>query len=153
MIRFIAFLTLNFAALGLGSLMIGNPATNDWYNHLNKAPWTPPGWVFGVAWFSIMLFYAAFMNSITEGITFSFTNPIYHLFLLQWLLNVFWNPVFFRLHWVGLGLLVIVFLTLVVGYFTWYGFKTYGFKGLLMLPYLVWLLIATSLNAFILVKN
>jgi tryptophan-rich sensory protein len=27
------------------------------YLNLNKAPWTPAGWVFGAAWTSVMLFF------------------------------------------------------------------------------------------------
>jgi benzodiazapine receptor len=75
------------------------------------------------------------------------------MFLLQWLLNVAWNPLFFRLHWVGMSLIVIILLTAVVGYFAWYGFRNFSFKGFLMLPYLFWLLIAISLNFFVLANN
>jgi benzodiazapine receptor len=151
--RFIVFLLLNFAALGIGGFLLGNPATNVWYQHLNKAPWTPPGWVFGVAWFSIMFFYAVFMYNSTKGVSFSGNKLIYSMFLLQWLLNVAWNPLFFRLHWVGMSLIVIILLTAVVGYFAWYGFRNFSFKGFLMLPYLFWLLIAISLNFFVLANN
>ena len=60
-IRFILFLVLNFAALGVGGLYSEGGATSDWYNELNRAPWTPPGWVFGVAWTFIMLCFAVYM--------------------------------------------------------------------------------------------
>jgi tryptophan-rich sensory protein len=72
---------------------------------------------------------------------------------VQWLLNVIWNPVFFRYHQVLGGLIIIIALTILVGWFTYWGFKNIGLVGLWMLPYFVWLLIATSLNAFIYFKN
>jgi benzodiazapine receptor len=153
MVRFCVFLLLNFAALAIGGFVLGNPAANVWYQHLNKAPWTPPGWVFGFAWFSIMVLYAAFMYYSTKAASPSTRKFFYILFALQWVLNVGWNPVFFRMHWVGFGLIVLLLLTFLVCYFTWYGFKMGFYKGLLMLPYFVWLLIATSLNLFVLFEN
>jgi benzodiazapine receptor len=153
MLRFILFAALNFAALGLGAYLMGvSPASNAWYEQLHKAPWTPPGWVFGAAWFSSMICFAFFMYAITKEPSSSNTG-IYLVYAAQWILNVGWNPVFFRWHLVGPGLVVILFLLFTVIYFTRYGFGKQGTSGWLMLPYLVWLLLASSLNAFILVRN
>ena len=44
-IQLIIFLLLNFGALALGGLFTGSGVSSDWYNGLNKAPWTPPGWM------------------------------------------------------------------------------------------------------------
>lgn len=44
-IKTIIFLILNFAALAIGGLSTSSGVTSEWYNALNKAPWTPPGWV------------------------------------------------------------------------------------------------------------
>ena len=49
------FLLLNFGALAIGSYFMNNGPQSNWYLTLNKAPWTPPGWVFGVAWTTIMI--------------------------------------------------------------------------------------------------
>jgi tryptophan-rich sensory protein len=81
------------------------------------------------------------------------TQRVIGLFVIQWLLNVSWNYVFFNQHLVGLGLAIIATLTSVVGIF-FFNFKTdLKVKRLLILPYLIWLCIATSLNAYILVYN
>ena len=77
----------------------------------------------------------------------------YILFALQFVLNVLWNPVFFRMHHVGEGLVIILLLTALVGWFTYYGFRYSGIWGLLMVPYFIWLCIASSLNWYVLVKN
>ena len=149
--RLIIFLVLNFAALGLGSLFTSKGVSSDWYLNLNKAPWTPPGWVFGFAWTSIMICFAFFMayawNSVANR------NLLIGLFTVQWILNILWNPVFFKYQEVFLGLVVISLLTLLIGYFLFAYFSGLKLKVLLVLPYLLWLLIATSLNAYILVKN
>ena len=46
---FVLFFVLNFAALALGGLFTGSGVTSDWYTKANQAPWTPPGFVFGLA--------------------------------------------------------------------------------------------------------
>jgi len=48
-IRLFLFLLINFAALALGGLATSDGVVSLWYQNLNQAPWTPPGWVFGAA--------------------------------------------------------------------------------------------------------
>jgi len=57
----ILFLVLNFGALAVASLFTGNGVASNWYQHLNKAPWTPPGWMFGLAWTTIMICFALYI--------------------------------------------------------------------------------------------
>lgn len=150
-IRVIVFILINFAALGLGSYLMGEGPSSDWYQQLNKAPWTPPGWVFGAAWFTIMLCFAFYMARLWEVET--NRNLLVFLFAVQWILNVAWNPVFFNFHQPMGGLILIVVLTLLVGYFFFAFGSQLKWWSLLILPYLMWLLIATSLNAFVYFKN
>jgi benzodiazapine receptor len=150
-LRLILFLIINFAALGLGGLFTGSGVSSTWYAELNKAPWTPPGWVFGAAWTLIMVCFSVYMAYLwpkAENKTF-----LLKLFALQWILNVLWNPVFFYYQNVTLGLLVILSLTFLVGYFLFRYAPSLGFKSVLILPYFLWLIIASSLNLYILIKN
>ena len=71
------------------------------------------------------------------------------LFAVQWVLNVAWNPVFFYFHQVTVALAVIVALKCLVGYFFFHYRSALGAKSLFVLPYLIWLVLATSLNAYI----
>jgi tryptophan-rich sensory protein len=75
------------------------------------------------------------------------------LFALQWILNASWNPVFFYFREVGFGLAIISALTLLVGFFLFFYWSDLRLKSLLVAPYLIWLMIATSLNAYILINN
>ena len=149
-LHLILFLILNFAALGIGSWLAGNPATNEWYASVDKAPWTPPGWVFGAAWFSIMLLFSIFLWNMLAKIQPEKRTGFYLLFAVQWLLNVAWNPIFFAWHNVLLGLIVILALWVVVSLYMLWGFRKGRLNGLYMLPYFIWLGIATSLNAYVL---
>jgi benzodiazapine receptor len=147
---FSVFFILNFGALFIGGLFTGSGVSSDWYNDLNQAPWTPAGWVFGVAWSSIMLCFSFYMSAIYLSVL--SRKRIVALFAIQWILNVIWNPLFFYLHFTGIALVAILSLTLVVAYF-FYAYRGLRFGRLLILPYLIWLVIASSLNAYIFFNN
>ena len=149
--RLILFLILNFGALAIGSLFTSEGVGSNWYANLNKAPWTPPGWVFGAAWTGIMIcfsIYMAYLWPVTQHKT-----TLIILYAVQWVLNVSWNPTFFYFHQVLGGLVIITGLTVLV----WLLFFKYlpflKLKSFLLLPYGIWILIATSLNAYILLRN
>ena len=149
--RIIIFLVLNFGALGIGGFFTGKGVPSEWYNDLNKAPWSPPGWVFGFAWTTIMICFAVYMAYAWTKV--SDLKLLGILFAIQWVLNIAWNPAFFYFHHVSIALVIISLLAVLVGYFLvayWSDLKMYS---LLIMPYFVWLLIATSLNAYILIKN
>ena len=153
MLKLILFFVINFAALGIGGILIGNPGTNAWYQNVNKAPWTPPGWVFGAAWTTIMVCFSLFLYEVSKKYSTIELKWFYILVAVQWFLNVLWNPVFFRYQFVFTGLLMIIALTILVGWFTYWGFKNIGLSGFYVLPYFIWLIIATSLNGYIYLKN
>ena len=150
-IRVLLFLVLNFSALAIGGFFTGRGVTSDWYANLNKAPWTPPGWVFGAAWTTIMICFSVYLAMLWPKV--GGKQLLLSLFTVQWLLNVSWNPAFFYWHQIGLGLIVIVLLTLAVGYIFIKYWTVLKSASLLLLPYVVWLLIATSLNTYIYLKN
>ena len=146
----IFFLVLNFSALAIGSWLMNNGPITNWYMNLNQAPWTPPGWVFGVAWTTIMICFSVYMAYLFMEI--SNINLIL-LYLTQLGLNISWNYIFFNQHAIGLGLFCIMALTIIVTLFLINYRKLLQFKSLLIVPYFLWLLIATSLNAYIYFYN
>jgi tryptophan-rich sensory protein len=149
--RLILFLIINFGALAVGGYFTGKGVPSTWYTELDKAPWTPPGWVFGFAWTAIMIcfsIYLAYLWPVLEN-----KNAFVFLFIIQWVLNVGWNPAFFHFHNISVALLIISSLTLLVGYLFFLYLPELKLKGVLILPYLIWLLVATSLNGYIILKN
>lgn len=149
--RVIVFLVLNFGALALGSYFTGKGVPSEWYLSLNKAPWSPPGWVFGAAWTTIMIcfsFYMAYLWPQVDNKAF-----LVGLYMVQLVLNISWNPAFFYYQNILAGLLIIVGLTVIVGYFLIYFWPSLKLKSVLIFPYFIWLLIATSLNLYIFLKN
>ena len=149
--RLILFIVINFAALAIGGLFTGSGVSSDWYQNMNQAPWTPPGWVFGAAWTFIMICFAFFITYAWE--VSKDRSMLLTLFVVQWILNVSWNPIFFYLREVLFGLIVISALTLLVYYLMFKLREELKWKSLLILPYAIWLAIATSLNAYIYLNN
>ena len=147
LVSLILFLCLNFGALALGSYLMGsNPATNEWYQNLSKAPWTPPGAVFGAAWFTIMVLFSIFMMLlIQENHQIMLMIKIY---AFQWVMNVVWNPMFFKFHLVVAAFIVLVLLFLSLLYLLKVSRSFNSARFYLVLPYLIWLIIAMSLNAY-----
>jgi translocator protein len=141
---FLLFLGVNFAALALCALLMGNPQTNVWYQTAEKAPWTPPGWVFGAAWTTIMILFSLFLSIVVQKVT--NRRRFFTFYGINLTLIILWNPVFFQLHWVVCGT-VILLASLVSLFFLQYKIPV-RISKLLLVPYFLWLCIATSLNAY-----
>lgn len=147
----ILFLIINFGGLYIGSLLMINGPTSDWYMSLNQAPWTPPGWVFGFAWTAIMVCFSIYLAYLIKWQNSRF---LWLFYAFQVLLNVIWNYIFFNQHMTTFGLVVIVSLLIVILYY----FLTFRAESLqkmrfLLLPYIIWLCIAISLNLYVVIHN
>lgn len=146
----ILFLFINFGGLGIGTLLMNNGPTSPWYLGLSKAPWTPPGWVFGAAWSLIMICFSIYLMYL---FTKKYSDKKLSLYIIQVVLNISWNYVFFNQHQVVFAQVVITLLTALIFYFFFTFFKEQKSKSYLLLPYMIWLCIATSLNLYVLVHN
>ncbi len=102
---FFIFLIINFSALGIGSWLMDNGPRSEWYLGLNKAPWTPPGWVFGTAWTTIMVCFSIYLSYLFYE---NYSKKLQVVFALQVFLNVIWNFLFFNQHLVLSGLITII---------------------------------------------
>lgn len=121
----------------------------EWYQSLSKPFFTPPNWLFGPAWtvVYILIAIAGWRVAISEG----FNSTAFRLWVAQMLLNWAWTPVFFGFQQIGWGLLVIVCLLLTVIAFM---LKVSDRSArLCFIPYALWLVYATSLNAAIFALN
>lgn len=148
--RLLLFIVINFSALAIGTWLMNDGPRTAWYINLNQAPWSPPGWVFGVAWSSIMLLFSVYMAFLLQVYT---SKKVMLLFSTQFMLNVFWNYLFFNQHLIFLGLLNIIFLTVLMFYFLVTFKRTLKNKSFYVLPYCLWLVLATSLNLYIALFN
>ena len=124
---FLVFLFACMAAGLTGSLF----PPGEWYSELNKPVWTPPNWVFPVAWpilYLLMSYSGATLANLESA------GSALALWALQISLNTLWTPVFFGLKNLKLGLIIIILLLVSVAICT-YVFWLYAWiSGLLFLP-------------------
>jgi len=138
----VGWLALCFAASVTGVFV----STNGWYAGLTKPSWNPPSWIFGPAWtlLYVLMAIAAWLVW-REGGWKNQSVPL-GLFLLQWVLNALWTPLFFGLHRSGLAFAEILLLWLVLAATLWSFWQVRKAAGVLLVPYLAWVTFALVLN-------
>jgi tryptophan-rich sensory protein len=126
---------------------------NKWYETLNKAPWTPPNYVFGIIWpILYLLMFISFTLVFFNKKCKRGCRPIL-FFLIQLVLNLSWTTVFFTMKQIVAGLVVITAIICIAGYTAYKFYSIDKTAGLLLVPYLLWLCVAFSLNAYIALYN
>lgn len=118
-----------------------------WYEALVKPEWTPPGWAFPVVWTTLyVLMGTAAWIVWRRGTKEEGTRKALGLFVLQLVLNAAWTPTFFGARRIFLALALIGVLWLAILATTLAFRRVSGTAALLLVPYLVWVSIATALN-------
>ena len=123
-----------------------------WYQNLTKPFLAPPNWLFGVVW--PLLYVMIFVSLIfyIKGKAYN-KGSGYLFFILQLLLNFLWSPVFFIMQNITAALVVVIlmdlFLILTIRKF----YTVSKIAAYLLIPYLIWIIFATYLNAGYLVLN
>jgi benzodiazapine receptor len=142
--------------LGVGFVagIVTTPEIPTWYASLQKPSWTPPNWAFPVVW-SILY---ALMGVSLWLLWDRPDNPIaarkaIALFFVQLALNFAWSPVFFWLHRPVEALFIIALLVVILAVTIACALKAQRTAGLLLVPYLIWVTYATTLNAGIVALN
>jgi tryptophan-rich sensory protein len=153
----VALLAASYLVAGLGALATaGN--VEGWYITADKAPWSPPNSVFGPVW---TLLYTAM--AVAAWLVWrkraSGTRRALTAYGVQLALNLAWTPVFFGLYpaigtaalW--LALVIILALIAAVAVTVLYFGPISRTAGLLLLPYVSWLVFAATLNWWAAVHN
>lgn len=115
----------------------------EWYERLAKPDWRPPNWLFAPVWSLLYLMIALSGWLVWRETGFAGALAVY---FLQLLLNGAWTPVFFGLHRIDLGLLVISLLWLAIAATIVAFYPISSLAAYLLLPYAVWVAIAMALN-------
>jgi translocator protein len=144
------------AVLLLGSLsgaLSGSGEGNPWYDALVKPGLMPPGWVFGVVWPILYILLGLSLAMILHAKGAEKRRRALILFAFQLVLNFSWSPIFFAWHRPTLALSVIAAMlvgTVVLILVAW---RIRVLAGLLLYPYLGWLMFASMLNYEIIMLN
>ena len=115
---------------------------------INTAPFQPPGWVFGVAWFILYGFVATSWAMVGKSDNYELQNILFlsiGAFLLLWPFAAFTCKNYV------IGLLTLLCL---IGLTVWLlTLLSYTLSRVFMAIFLGWLVFATVLNVYILWKN
>jgi translocator protein len=147
LVRWALFVVPAVMLLGfLSGIVSGSGEENSWYQELVKPEAQPPGWLFPVAW-TILYFMTGLAFAIVLNARSAPQRALgIGLFLLQFVLNLMWSPLFFGQHQVTSAFYLIV-LMLVMAIATTFVFgKIRKSAAWLMVPYLAWLSFASILN-------
>jgi len=136
---FAIFLAATFAAGATGAMF----PTGDWYKQLNKPSWTPPNWMFPVAWTSIYLL-ISFAGARVAGLEGSAYAMAF--WGMQIAFNALWTPVFFGLRHIRASIPIMAGLWIAVCGATITHMQLDLLAGLAFVPYLTWVTVAAALN-------
>lgn len=126
---------------------------DEFYDNLKKPQITPSKAVFRGAWKILYLLMAvAFILLLFSPNSFNKLMAIF-LFLLQLLLNFNWGCVFFLYKQIKKAFIICLSLLIIVLVMAVLVFKQSLLAGILLIPYCIWLILATYLNYYIMVEN
>lgn len=148
--RILTYILFIAAVVGCGLAIGINNNPGEWYQALVKPSFNPPNWIFPPIW-SILYVVIGFVGGRT-WIHHRHTAAM-RLWIAQMIFNFSWSPLFFGLHEIALGLIVILALLVAIVGFVVGSRKQDYLSAVLFLPYLAWVAFATLLNGSIFLMN
>jgi tryptophan-rich sensory protein len=139
-------------AVGLLASYFQNDALTMWYPMLRRSSITPPNIVFPIVW-SILYLLMGISAGIVQGSGNETRRLVLTVFIVQLILNFLWCITFFTMRNPLLGLWDILLLDAMVLLYIVLSYRVNRVASFLFIPYIVWLMIATYLNAYIYVHN
>ncbi len=146
MMRKIAYALLSVLIVSLtllGCKIFTEAGMDTWYPMAQKPMFTPPDYVFPIAW---SIIYAMLILTAYRIFYYRLGSPIIVLFIIQQTLQVLWCMVFFGMQNYLMGLMVLLMLDLTVLILIFRLQNPDIISARLMYPYFIWLLFATYLN-------
>lgn len=126
----------------LGTLLT-KESINTWYVDLVQPEIAPPNWVFGPVW---TLLYVMIGISFYLVLRRKPSPDVIVVFIVQLSLNLLWSGAFFALQSVEAGLIVISVLVASIVWTIVLFYRIRKVAGVLLIPYLLWVIFAMYLN-------
>lgn len=157
----ICFLAVSHGVSYMASrAIIGN--AGGWYAAADTAPWTPPGWAFGTVWtvlYTTMAVAAWLVWRRGTGLLSASSRGAMALYGIVLLVNLAWAPLFFGMYpMIGSAALWLA-LVVIAAHAVAAGAAAVRFgiisraAGLLMMPYVSWVVFSCSLNVYAAASN
>lgn len=121
-------------------------SVSDWYANINKPSWNPPNWIFGPVWTTLYLMMAfsswlVWRSAKLNRVKFELGWFGFHL-----ILNLLWSVLFFGFQQPGLAAIEIVILWISILASVFLYFRHNKLAAILLVPYLLWVTFASTLN-------
>lgn len=135
---------LSYATAGIGGALT---ELGPWYYALRQPDWKPPDAAFGIVWTTIFTLCAISGALAWRGAdSASLRRRVLALFGANALLNIVWSALFFKLQRPDWALIEVVLLWLSIVALIAGLWRLSRLASALLLPYLVWVTIASFLN-------
>ena len=134
---------------GLSGWLSNSGYGNAWFDALQKPSFMPPGAAFGIVWPILYALLGVALAMILAEPSSDRRRVALILFFVQLALNFAWSPIFFAGHDIVLAKWVIFVMAALAAAAARQFLKLRRAAGLLMIPYLAWLVFAATLNATI----
>ena len=151
--KLIVSILIVFIAGGIGTVATLSQIPT-WYAALAKPTWAPPNWLFGPVWTTLyVLIGIALFLVWREGLENNDVKVALGVFGVQLILNVLWSVVFFGLNSLlgGFIIIIILWITILTNIIVFY--RVSKPAGLLLVPYIIWVSIASYLNYSVYILN
>lgn len=134
---------------GLSGWLSNSGYENDWFASLRKPFFMPPGAAFGIVWPILYACLGIALGLILAEPHSPRRRTALILFFAQLLLNFAWSPIFFAAHDITLAKYAIFVMAVLAAAAAGQFFRLRKPAGMLMVPYLAWLIFASTLNTAI----
>jgi len=153
------------------------PAIGSWYKNLDKPSFNPPNWLFGPVWTTLFVLmgislylvwakkwesrnksrekHVKVWNSLSKKMlsgSWQKANIIL-IFTTQLVLNILWSVIFFGAHSPGVAFFELLMLWFAIIFTIINFYRVSKIAALLLVPYILWVSLAATLNYFIWILN
>lgn len=139
---------------GLVGSIVTFPSISTWYSSLAKPGFTPPSWVFGPVWITLYALMGISLYLMWDKGLFNKEHRLpLSLFAGQLILNALWSFLFFGLQnsLIALIEILVLWVSILATIISFY--KISKPASIVLIPYIVWVTIATFLNYYVWVLN
>ncbi len=138
-------------AVGLAGAVLVSSGM-DMYSMLNNPAFTPPSWLFGVAWTVLYILMGVSVYLLKSSRSYDLETPM-QFYYIQLALNFIWVMLFFRFGLLWLAAVELALLIAAIAITAVNFYRINKTSAYLLIPYLVWCVFALILNISIAVMN
>lgn len=146
-------------AVGFGAGQLTSEETDGWFEQASQAPWQPPDWLFSPVWTALYLVMGVAAWLVWRERRRVNARPALWVFVIQLVLNSIWSPLFFAgfpiwgtaALWAAMVLIVVLIVMIAVTIRLFWPISRLA--AILLLPYIAWVLYASTLNFYVALMN